>query len=163
MSAPRFFVRRDTPAWRIQVWTAFSVSALLCAHAVWNLPGDTLDRILVGLGMFFVLSSAFTLAKTVRDNQHETVDTPAWLVQVWAAFGISVTLTGWAIVRLDIETWHQWMLGASSLFLLSSAFTLAKMVRDEHEAHIVEQAQRARAGLPPQPTATLPAAAEPRR
>lgn len=139
---PRILIRRDTAAWRIQVWLAFGIGALLAAHAVWNLPGAALDRILIALGLCFVLSSAFTLAKTLRDNQHEKVDTPAWMVQVWLAFALAVTLTGWAILRLQVEYWHQWTLIAASLFLLSSAFTLSKTVRDEHEATVLDTAQR---------------------
>lgn len=163
---PRFLIRRDTPAWRIQVWMSFAVSTLLSAHAVWGLPGETIDRTLVALGLFFVLSSAFTLAKTIRDNQHEKVDTPAWLVQVWTAFGISTLLTGWAILRLQIDPWHQWALIGASLFMLSSAFTLAKTLRDEHDAGVLEAAQRARAQTPspatpvPQPAPPASPAAE---
>ena len=141
---PRFMIRRDTSAWRLQVWIAFGVSSLLTLHGVWNLPGESLDRVLVALGAFFCLSAAFTLAKTIRDNQHEKVDTPAWLVQVWVAFAIAIVLTGWALLRLTIDPWHQGYLVASSLFMLSSAFTLAKTVRDDHEANILDAAQKAR-------------------
>jgi hypothetical protein len=141
---PRFMIRRDTQAWRTQVWIAFGLSALMTLHGVWNLPGENLDRILVALGAFFCLSAAFTLAKTIRDNQHEKVDTPAWTIQVWSAFAIAITLTGWALFRLKIDPWHQAYLIASSLFMLSSAFTLAKTVRDDHEANILDAAQKAR-------------------
>ena len=124
----RLLIRRDTSAWRLQVWASFGAAVLLCAHAVWNLPGESLDRLLVALGLFFVLSASFTLAKTVRDNQHEKVDTAAWVMQVWTAFAISTVLTGWAILRLAVATWHQGYLAASALFLLPSARWLAAFV-----------------------------------
>ena len=141
----RLLIRRDTAAWRLQVWASFGAAVLLCVHAAWNLPGESLDRLLVALGLLFVLSASFTLAKTVRDNQHEKVDTAAWVMQVWTAFAISTVLTGWAILRLAVDAWHQGYLAASALFLLSSAFTLAKTVRDEHDASVIDAAQRARA------------------
>ena len=131
-------VRRDTQAWVMQTWISFALAFCLCVVAVWNMPSETLDRAFVSVGMFFVLSSTFTLSKTIRDNQNETVDTPAWLVQVWASFAIAVSLTAWGMFRMKIDPWHKWFLIGACLFLLSSAFSLAKTLRDSHEADIIE-------------------------
>lgn len=136
------YVRRDTQAWVMQTWISFAIAFTLCVVAVWNLPSNTLDRAFVAVGMFFVLSSTFTLSKMMRDNQNENVDTPAWVFQVWAAFGIAVSLTAWGMFRMNIDFWLKWFLIGSCLFLLSSAFSLAKTLRDRHEADVIESAPR---------------------
>ncbi len=134
----KYFVRHDTAAWKGQVWAAFAAAVLLCTVAVWNMPSTSLDRVLAAVSMFFLLSATFTLSKMLRDNQYEKVDTSAWVLQVWAAFGIAVALTSWGIFRMTIVDWHKWFVLGSTLFLLSSAFTLAKTLRDNQEADAVE-------------------------
>ena len=134
----KMYVRRDTQAWVMQTWISFAVAFALCTVAVWNLPSDTLNRAFVAVGMFFVLSSTFTLSKMMRDNQDERVDTPAWVIQVWASFGIAISLTAWGLFRMNIDQWLKWFLIGSCLFLLSSAFSLAKTLRDNHEADVIE-------------------------
>lgn len=130
-------VRRDTQAWIMQTWISFIVAIGLCAIAIWNMPSESLDRAFAAIGMFFVLSSTFTLSKTLRDNQEQKIDTQGWIFQVWIAFLVSVTLTGWGIYRMQIGDWQKWFVVASCLFLLSSAFTLAKTMRDKHEADLI--------------------------
>ena len=130
-------IRRDTSAWVIQTWISFAIAFFLCTVAVWNMPSATLDRAFLAVGMFYVLSSTFTLSKTIRDNAQEKVDTPSWVIQVWLSFAIAVSLTGWGIFRMNVEYWHKWFVLGSCVFLLSSAFTLAKTMRDNHEADIL--------------------------
>ncbi len=60
----------DTGAWRIQVWIAFGLALFLTSMGVWALPVDEWIKGYLGLGLYFTVSSAFTLAKTIRD-QHE--------------------------------------------------------------------------------------------
>ena len=60
--------RRDTAAWRLQVWISFAVAASLCAIGLAWLPGADLDRAFMVMGDVFCVSSAFALAKFVRDN-----------------------------------------------------------------------------------------------
>jgi hypothetical protein len=134
------YVRRDTQAWVMQTWISFATAFTLCVVAVWNLPSDTLDRAFVAVGMFFVLSATFTLSKMMRDNQDESVDTPAWVIQVWASFGIAISLTAWGMFRMNVDGWLKAFLIGSCLFLLSSAFSLAKTLRDSHEADVIESA-----------------------
>jgi hypothetical protein len=45
MSHPVVVVRRDTRAWRLQVWVSFGVAATLCAIGLAWLPGHDLERI----------------------------------------------------------------------------------------------------------------------
>jgi hypothetical protein len=60
-------VQRHTGAWRLQVWTSFGIALLVCGTGLAWLPGGDLDRAFMVMGYFFCLSSAFTLAKTLRD------------------------------------------------------------------------------------------------
>ena len=55
---------------------------------------------------------------------------------VWIAFFLAMSLTGWGLVRLEINETYKAFLGVSWLYLISSAFTLAKTLRDMHEADL---------------------------
>jgi len=68
--------------------------------------------------------------------EHPTVqkDTPAWIFHVWASFGISFLTTSIGIVRLPVNDWMRGFLGMGLLFTVASAFSLAKTIRDNHEA-----------------------------
>jgi len=126
--------RHDTPAWKAQVWASFATAATLASTGLAWLPGAELDRAFMVMGYLFTLSAAFALAKFVRDNQRRRVDTPMWGWVVWGGFAGAMALTGWGLWRMDINPTYKAFLGVSWLFLISSAFTLAKTLRDAHEA-----------------------------
>lgn len=144
--AGQVLVRRDTQAWIFQVWTAFASAVVLCTVGVWNMPGEGTERALLALGLFFCLSATLTLAKTVRDNRDEQVDTQAWIFQVWAAFIVANALTAWGLARTSVDGWKKGYLVASWLFMLSAAFTLAKTIRDNHEAELLEHTDEPTSG-----------------
>ncbi|VWX60166.1 conserved membrane hypothetical protein [Burkholderiales bacterium 8X] len=137
-------IRRDTRAWRMQAWISFGLAAFLCATGLAWLPGQDLDRAFMVMGYVFCLSAAFVLAKFVRDNQPGAFagagagDTPMWRVVVWGGFFTAMGLTGWGLVQMDISETYKAFLGVSWLFLISAAFTLAKTLRDQHEADIAD-------------------------
>ena len=131
-------IRRDTGAWRLQVWISFGISVLLCASGLAWLPGQDLDRAFMVMGYVFCLSTAFALAKFIRDNQGRQVDTPMWRVVVWAGFALAMGLTGWGLWRMEIQPVWKAYLGVCWLYLISNVFTLAKMLRDAHEADLLE-------------------------
>ena len=135
-------VQRDTRAWQVQVWISFGLAVFLCATGLGWLPGQALDRAFMVMGYVFCLSAAFVLAKFVRDNQHGAIpgagDTPMWKLVVWGGFFTAMGLTGWGLLRMEIGETYKAFLGVSWLFLISSAFTLAKTLRDRHEADIAE-------------------------
>jgi hypothetical protein len=134
----------DTRAWRAQVWISFGVAVALCATGLAWLPGQDLDRAFMVMGYLFTLSSAFTLAKFVRDNDGRRSDTPQWGALVWGGFGLAMALTGWGLWRMEINPTYKAFLAVSWLFMVSSAFTLAKTLRDAHEARRPDlRAQRA--------------------
>lgn len=130
--------RRDTAAWKLQVWISFGVAASLCAIGLAWLPGADLDRAFMVMGYVFCVSSAFALSKFVRDNERSRVDSPMWKGVVWSGFFVAMALTGWGLLRMQIQPVWQAYLLVSWLFLISSTFTLAKTLRDAYESDLFE-------------------------
>jgi hypothetical protein len=131
-------VRKDTKAWKAQVWISFGAAVTLCATGLAYLPGEDLDRAFMVMGYVFCMSTAFALAKYVRDNEMRKTDTPMWGLVVWGGFAFAMALTGWGLLRMGINPTYKAFLGVSWLFLISTVFTLAKTLRDAHEALIAE-------------------------
>jgi hypothetical protein len=135
-------IQRDTRAWQLQVWVSFGLAVFLCGIGLAWLPGQALDRAFMVMGYVFCLTAAFVLAKFVRDSQraHSMAagDTPMWKLVVWGGFSTAMGLTGWGLVRMEISETYKAFLGVSWLFLISSAFTLAKTLRDRHDADLAE-------------------------
>jgi len=130
--------RRDSAAWKLQVWISFGLAASLCAIGLAWLPGADLDRAFMVMGYVFCVSSAFALAKFVRDNERRRVDSPMWKGVVWGGFLTAMALTSWGLVLMQIQPVWQAYLLVSWLFLISSTFTLAKTLRDTYEADLCE-------------------------
>jgi hypothetical protein len=126
--------RADTKAWKAQVWASFTIATGLAATGLAWLPGHDLDRAFMFLGYLFTLTMAFALAKFVRDNEDRQADAPMWRFVVVGGFALAMALTGWGLWRMEISPTYKAFLGVSWLFLISSAFTLAKTLRDAHEA-----------------------------
>ncbi|MGE4240313.1 YiaA/YiaB family inner membrane protein [Ramlibacter sp.] len=145
----RVLLQRDTKAWQLQVWASFGLAALLCGVGLAYLPGRDLDRAFMVMGYFFCLSAAFVLAKFVRDNdsarrERRPADTPMFKLVVWGAFFLAMALTGWGLVRMEINETYKAFLSVSWLYLITCTFTLAKMLRDRHEADLADAAADAR-------------------
>lgn len=132
-------VRKDTKAWKLPVWVSFGLAVALCGIGLAWLPGADLDRAFMVMGYVFCMSTAFALAKFVRDNEARKIDTPMWGLVVWGGFGLAMALTGWGLFRMDINPTYKSFLGVCWLFLISSVFTLAKTLRDAHEAMLAER------------------------
>jgi hypothetical protein len=137
--ATQYIMQRDTNGWRMQVWLSFGLAILACGVGVIQLPGQELDRAFLALGMFFCLFSSFAVAKTIRDNRDGQVDTATWVMTVWIAFAAAISLTAWGLWRMNIPGWEKNYMVVSWLFLVSSCFTLAKMIRDAHEVQLMER------------------------
>lgn len=134
-------VQRDTRVWQVQVWVSFGLAAFLCAVGLVWLPGDVLERAFMVMGYVFSLSAAFVLAKFVRDNDDtrgKAGDSPMWRLVVWGGFAVAMGLTGWGLSGMDINVTYKAFLGVSWFYLITTAFTLAKMLRDRHEADLVD-------------------------
>lgn len=61
-------------------------------------------------------------------------DSAAWIIQTWAAFVLSVSMTTFGIVNLPVDNWVKGFMGMGLAFSIGSTFTLAKTTRDLHEA-----------------------------
>lgn len=134
-------VQRDTRAWQLQVWVSFGMAVFLCAVGLAWLPGAELERAFMVMGYVFCLSAAFVLAKFVRDNEgrrNKGGDTPLWKLVVWGGFAVAMGLTGWGLLGMEINVTYKAFLGVSWLYLITTAFTLAKMLRDRHEADLLD-------------------------
>ncbi|MBT9457115.1 MAG: hypothetical protein IV092_06320 [Burkholderiaceae bacterium] len=129
-------IRRDTRAWKTQVWISFGAAITLCGTGLAYLPGQDLDRAFMVMGYMFCLSTAFALAKFVRDNENRKTDTPMWGLVVWGGFALAMALTAWGLWRMEVNPTYKAFLGVCWLFLISSVFTLAKTLRDAHEADL---------------------------
>ena len=127
-------LRRDTKAWKSQVWISFGMSIALCGIGLAYLPGRDLDRAFMVMGYVFCLSTAFALAKYVRDSEGNHPDTPMWSLVVWSGFAFAMGLTAWGLWRMEINPTYKAYLGVCWLYLISCAFTLAKTLRDAFEA-----------------------------
>jgi hypothetical protein len=138
-------IHRDSTAWTLQVWVSFGLAVFLCGVGLAYLPGTDLDRAFMVMGYFFCLSAAFVLAKFVRDNEkaraHDRLpDTPMFKYVVWGAFILAMALTGWGLMRMEVNSAYRAFLGVSWLYLITGTFTLAKTLRDRYEADL-EQAR----------------------
>ena len=135
-------VQRDTRAWQLQVWISFGIAVFLCAVGLAWLPGAQLEQAFMVMGYVFCLSAAFVLAKFVRDNEGASRrgagDTPMWKLVVWGGFAVAMGLTGWGLLRMEVNSTYKAFLAVSWLYLVTSAFTLAKTLRDRYEADLAE-------------------------
>lgn len=61
-------------------------------------------------------------------------NTPAFFAQAAISFGIATISVGVGITYLPVDRWTRGFLAIGCLFLVSSAFTLAKCVRDQQES-----------------------------
>jgi hypothetical protein len=68
------------------------------------------------------------------DSMHLS-DTSAWRFQVVVAFGIALALTTGGVAYLPVDKWVKGYLLMGLYFTVSSAFGLAKTLRDVHESN----------------------------
>jgi hypothetical protein len=132
--------QKDTSAWILQTWLSFAIAMLVAIYGLFNLPIDLWQKGYLTMGLFFCLCSTFALAKTIRDNHHRRVDTGAWVMQSWAAFIASALLTATGIWHLKVEFWVQGYAAVAMLFVVTTAFTLAKTLRDNNPNEVLDQA-----------------------
>jgi hypothetical protein len=63
---------KTTTAFYVQAALSFGVSLVGTAVGIAYLPVGGWERAFLGLGLLFVVTSAFTLAKVIRDQQEST-------------------------------------------------------------------------------------------
>ena len=81
----------------------------------------------------------------MSDTPVKQQSTAAFYGQAVASFAIAMVATAVGIFRLDADAWVRAFLGIAVLYLVTSAFTLAKVIRDRQEAgQIVSRVDQAR-------------------
>jgi len=74
-----------------------------------------------------------------------TPTTAAFYVQAVLSFGLSLTAVGFGVVFLPVDGWVRAFLGIAMLYTVTSAFTLAKVIRDrQDDTYIASRVDRAR-------------------
>ena len=68
-----------------------------------------------------------------------TTTTTAFVVQAILSFSLALTAVLFGVVYLDIDPWVRAFLALAVIFLTTSAFTLAKCIRDQQEANQLTQ------------------------
>lgn len=58
----------------------------------------------------------------------------AWTTYSYVAFGVAAGMAGLGVWGLPVDIWIKGYLAMAMVFLIGSTFTLAKTVRDDHEA-----------------------------
>lgn len=81
----------------------------------------------------------------MSDTPVKQQSTAAFYGQAVASFGVAMAATAIGIFRLDANAWVRGFLAIAVLYLVTSAFTLAKVIRDRQEAgQIVSRVDQAR-------------------
>ncbi|MFF8832793.1 YiaA/YiaB family inner membrane protein [Streptomyces sp. NPDC015131] len=81
----------------------------------------------------------------MSDTPVKQQNTAAYYGQAVASFAVALGAVAVGIVNLDADAWVRAFLGIAVLYLTTSAFTLAKVVRDRQEAgQIVSRVDQAR-------------------
>lgn len=72
-------------------------------------------------------------------------NTSAFFLQAGLAFGVSLLAMIVAVFYLPADPWVKAFLGLNTMFLVTSSFTLAKVIRDAQESsHVVARLDQAR-------------------
>ena len=74
--------------------------------------------------------------------------TAAWKFQVWTSFVASTAAMVIGILYLPVDLWTKGFFAMGLLFTVGSCFSLAKTIRDEHEAEREAQPEPARGSHP---------------
>lgn len=69
-----------------------------------------------------------------RQPEASSQHSGAWVAQVWISFLASVGATSLGILCLPVDLWVKGFMGMGLLFTVGSTLSLAKTVRDVHEA-----------------------------
>ncbi|MCO4697313.1 hypothetical protein LRR80_03379 [Streptomyces sp. RO-S4] len=81
----------------------------------------------------------------MSDTPVKQQSTAAFYGQAVASFGVALGATAVGIFNLETDAWVRAFLGIAVLYLVTSAFTLAKVIRDRQEAgQIVNRVDQAR-------------------
>ena len=147
-------ILRGSESSYVQAWAAFFVSVGLCIYGAQVSEMSHADKYTFYICVLFMVSSAFTLAKTYRDRQLSNLlmdedqsaavevlrGTDAWAFQVFVSFVLAV---GLSFNSLYFGVKHGDMTGdagfaiCAASFVLITTLSVAKSVRDRADATIL--------------------------
>lgn len=85
------------------------------------------------------------MLSVMSDTPVKQQSTAAFYGQAVASFAVAMVATSIGIFRLNADAWVRAFLAIAVLYLVTSAFTLAKVIRDRQEAgQIVSRVDQAR-------------------
>lgn len=85
------------------------------------------------------------MLSVMSDTPVKQQNTAAFYGQAVASFAVAMSATAVGIYRLNTDAWVRAFLAIAVLYLVTSAFTLAKVIRDRQEAgQIVSRVDQAR-------------------
>lgn len=102
-------------------------------HCRLGSPGLEWGRHRIGGELNEAHGSVMATTKNLPTNDHSA----AWAFQTKVSFVVSLTGLILGIVYLPVEPWVRAYLATASLYAITSAISLSKTLRDEHEAHRV--------------------------
>lgn len=72
-------------------------------------------------------------------------NTAMFYFQAWLSFAVAMTAMGIGIAYLPVSAWVRGFIALGALFLVTSSFTLAKVIRDRQETEtMVNRVDQAR-------------------
>ena len=74
------------------------------------------------------MTTNHTLAET------QPAHSAAWVTQTYVSFAVSLAAFGIGIAYLPVDAWMRGFLAVAGLYSVTSAISMAKTVRDQHEA-----------------------------
>ena len=77
------------------------------------------------------------MATTTTTAQLPQVHSAAWVVQTWISFAVATGVTAMGIWFLPVDGWVRAFMAMGLLFSVASSISLAKTLRDLHEAQRV--------------------------
>lgn len=85
------------------------------------------------------------MLSVMSDTPVKQQNTAAFYGQAVASFAVAMSATAVGIYQLNTDAWVRAFLAIAVLYLVTSAFTLAKVIRDRQEAgQIVSRVDQAR-------------------
>ena len=73
-----------------------------------------------------------TPTKTLPETQ--PAHSAAWVTQTYISFAVSLSAFGIGIAYLPVDAWMRGFLAVAGLYAVTSAISLSKTMRDQHEA-----------------------------
>jgi hypothetical protein len=70
-------------------------------------------------------------------TEHNSAPSAAWVTQTYVSFAVSLSAAAIGIAYLPVDPWMRAFLAIALLYLVTSAISLSKAMRDQHESRSV--------------------------